>query len=216
MKNKKTKAIALTGAGLAILLTSGATLALWNAEAQISNQTIQTGTLTLSANNLQWVWTHRSSGAAIGETNRPAFAPGTQHLVPGDRVVGTSTISDITLRGDSLVAYLYIDGMPANVAAPLTAVLTVPGHNVAAEGNRFVVRDLTPGTTVNLPVTVTVGFPIASSAVLPGGANNGHGRDQSVSLSNLYLRLEQQRGAGAYDGSVPTPAPTPTATGSGE
>ena len=114
---KKTKAAALGAAGVALLVGSGSTFAMWNQEARLAQDVLDLGTLAITADELTWtdvsdviaegglLTRNAEAGTPIG--NQADFE--TFVLTPGDRVVGVGDI-DMVLHGETLRAVLSEEG----------------------------------------------------------------------------------------------------------
>ena len=169
--NKLVKGAIAGAAGIALLMGGAGSLALWNDAASITDASVSSGTLTISATAGSW-------------TGNPAL------MVPGDTATYTSTVT-ITAKGTNLLSRLSIDpasitGTPAlvsNLATTFTLGVATGGTLTAAGANTFEVVATAPTGVITVPVTVTVSLP---STVSGTTAQAG-----TVSLNNLAFKLDQ-------------------------
>ena len=95
---KITKATLAAGAGLALLLGTGGTLAYWNSSASLGSATITAGNLALTqVGNGTWQIQHTSAAAPEPVTDIAAL-----RLVPGDKLIYTGDYK-IAAQGRNLV-----------------------------------------------------------------------------------------------------------------
>jgi alternate signal-mediated exported protein len=183
---KKTlKAAIAAGAAGALLLGGAGTFALWQATDTVDAGTVSTGHLTLDATGVG-TWTDESAGVAPGES---AFDPATQHIVPGDTVKYSQTVS-IAADGKNLKGALTVGtvaAIPADLigqvtvtvaAAPTDPDLTVTGNVISFEA---------PGT-YTVPVTITVAFAAGTT-----GSTAATTMNKDIDLNALALTLNQTR-----------------------
>ncbi|WP_181036016.1 alternate-type signal peptide domain-containing protein [Arthrobacter sp. N199823] len=184
---KITKAAVAAGAAAALMLGGAGSLALWNDSKTVDAGTVTTGHLTLDA-TAAGTWTDMSIGA--GTT---AFVPGTDHLVPGDTVVYSQTVT-IAADGKNLRGALTVGALDAAVpealaedvtvtiaAAPTDPKLTLIGSNEVSFAE--------PGS-YEVPVTITVLFAKGVLGTVPTPAAE-MGAD--IDLTALTLTLNQVR-----------------------
>lgn len=173
--NKLVKGSIAGAAGIALLLGGAGTLALWNADADIVNESIDSGTLTLTA----------STGTWTGDTDNALW-------VPGDSATYNSTLT-IGATGDNLEATLSVDtssiaaGDLADALVIEIAVTGVLPGGVTDNGDgTYDITEAADGAS--LPVTVTVTFP---STVGDAPQAGDRAQADSVDLSGLAFLLQQ-------------------------
>lgn len=184
---KITKAAVAAGAAAALMLGGAGSLALWNDSKTVDAGKVTTGHLTLDA-TAAGTWTDTSIGA--GTT---AFVPGTDHLVPGDTVVYSQTVT-IAADGKNLRGKLTVGALDAAVpealaedvtvtiaAAPTDPKLTLIGSDEVSFAE--------PGS-YEVPVTITVLFEKGVLGTVPTPAAE-MGAD--IDLTALTLTLDQVR-----------------------
>jgi alternate signal-mediated exported protein len=199
MKKFNKKAIIGLVASAALLGGTAGTFALWFDSAALAADVnaISTGNLAVAgSDDGSWVWTNTSTpvtgliGTAVGSNDL---------LVPGDAVTWNFDLSGIdpTLKGSTIVANLYLDGLGYITGADITPlVVQVNGQGIAA--GTIVLANLNAESTfedvvLNLP-TVLLGFPVAGTAQAPTAALDGYGRSQTIEAfnpSDLSIRLQQ-------------------------
>ncbi|HWM34700.1 MAG TPA: alternate-type signal peptide domain-containing protein [Pseudolysinimonas sp.] len=169
--NKLVKGAIAGAAGIALLMGGAGSLALWNDSASITDASISSGQLSISATAGSW-------------TGNPAL------MVPGDTATYTSTVT-ITAKGTNLKSTLSIDPASITGTAALKSALvtsftlgTVTGGTLTAAGaNQYEVVATAPTGVVTVPVTVTVSLP---SSVTGTTAQSG-----TVSLNDIAFKLDQ-------------------------
>jgi len=102
MMTKKTRAMVAAGAGATVLLASGATFALWSDSDTIGGSDIQTGTLSIEAEDLTWVDNSADGFNQVGDEINPA----TFRLVPGDLIEGSAPLFTTDFQGDNMAVAL--------------------------------------------------------------------------------------------------------------
>lgn len=210
--NKKTKGWIAAGLGGALLLGTGGTFALWSDTATLRGGDISTGDLTLgNVTATAWEWAFVSNaideGVQIG-----AAVDKDDLLVPGDAIKTTINLAGMDLKGSTLVAELYIDGVQHVIddggvvldtqdnSTPL--VLLVNGEVPKVEGDALIIASaLTQGQAPMLPgdpsrgrgIEVTLGFPADSQNFHEPGSDGFHnGRKRSIAIGDVTLTLKQQ------------------------
>lgn len=168
MTNTTTKKSAVKGtvaaaAGIAVLLGGAGTFALWNANGAIGSASTSTGHLTASIGTAEW--TDTTTGDPIEDIS-------TFHLVPGDTLEGTATVT-VDAKGDNLKVNPTIDvadgaQMPPSVDASVT-LAGVPEGGALTEG------------THELTATIDLTFD--------GGATGD--MDAPIDLSQINVGIEQ-------------------------
>jgi len=148
MLNKKTKALAVAGAGAAVLVASGATFALWSATESVVTDDIRTGSLSVEVNSVAWedvssyVVYPRGSGELMPLSSVPAnsrpliWQPAGENrdlLVPGDTITGQVHVSP-DLDGTNLVAELTISVAGVSQAQVPNVSVTATQGAVANDG----------------------------------------------------------------------------------
>ncbi|PZF58163.1 alternate-type signal peptide domain-containing protein [Curtobacterium sp. MCSS17_008] len=166
-------------AGIALLLGGAGSFALWNDTASVPPATVDSGTLTLSANP-DGVWTDITNGRS------DVIDISAVRMVPGNLYQFHQTM-DVEATGDDLTADLTwapqsITGDDELVAAAEQS-LTVASESASLQPAGRTAWTVTPteGTSV-LDVTYTIGL---SSEVTTGKA-------QSIDLSGLTFTLTQK------------------------
>ncbi|WP_435738437.1 alternate-type signal peptide domain-containing protein [Cellulosimicrobium sp. PMB13] len=161
-------------AGIAVLLGGAGTFALWNANGAIGTTGTETGSLTAEFGD-STTWEDVTAGAANPISDITDF-----RMVPGDTVVGTTTV-DVTATGENLLVDATLDseaaGLPEGVTA--TVVLTDGGTEVTS------LRGSNAGETYNLSAAVTLTF----DASTPGSMT------EAVDLSKVTIDLQQRLNA---------------------
>jgi len=165
--NKLVKGSVAAAAGIALLMGGAGSLALWNDTADIANESVDSGNLTLTTSAGSW-------------TNAPAI------WVPGDESTYTATVT-VVATGDNIEADLTIDtlalaGGDAELLADLDIEFVVTGTlptGVTGSAGSYTIGQA--GTFV-LPVTITVEFDEGSDNLT---------QNQSVDLEGLEFVLEQ-------------------------
>jgi len=133
---KKTRALVAAGAGAAILLTSGATFALWQAEDRLEiTDPIRTGTLAIEGASFEW---HDHSkliledGVFVDNTEFPKFSG---KIVPGDVIVGRIDANELVdWVGTNLAWELYVnDGVTGTFDVATEQASEINGLDVTAQ-----------------------------------------------------------------------------------
>lgn len=167
--NKLVKGSIAGAAGIALLLGGAGTLALWNADADITVDNIESGILTLEAGNV------------VAGTAPTLWVPGDSVTYAADLTIGaTGDNLTATLSVDSGSVFLgdLADELDINLAVNLAGVT-----GVTANGNgTFDVTSAANGEV--LPVVVTVSLPQGSENI---------SQDGDADLSELAFLLQQYR-----------------------
>ncbi|WP_427870195.1 alternate-type signal peptide domain-containing protein [Leucobacter luti] len=197
---KTTKAVLAAGAGLALLIGTGGTLALWNSSSELAGGTITAGTLQLAASGTP-TWQIQRAGATTPEAVTDLAA---LRIVPGDKLIYTGNFT-IAAEGRNLsfranIAPGAITPARAGNAADtrlaqqldLTAAYTING--VAGQTATITqTNDAASSYPARIVVTLDWPFddPAGSSAAQDNVAKQGQ-----VSLANFSLTATQvQRSA---------------------
>ena len=171
--NKLVKGSIAGAAGIALLLGGASTFALWNSSAAITDASISSGTLTVSASAGTW-------------STNPAL------WVPGDTFTYTSTLS-VVANGTNLTSQLSVDSATitggANLKAAIVTSMAVSGAlparvTLASPGVYNIAPAGVGGAAISIPVIVTVTFPSSISGTTA--------QTESVDLANLQFKLQQQ------------------------
>lgn len=165
--NKLVKGSVAAATGIVLLLGGAGSLALWNDTADITDASVDSGNLTLTATTGTW-------------TGAPAI------WVPGDEASYTSTIT-VVATGDNIAADLEIDalalaGGDAELLADLDIDFAVVGALPAGVTATAGGYSINQAGTFTLPVTVTVAFDEGSDNLT---------QDQVVDLEGLQFLLTQ-------------------------
>lgn len=158
--NRTTRGVLAAGAGVALLVGGGGTLAWWNdAETVPGGLSIDSGVLTLGAPDCGAGWV-LDAGTA---TEEPYVA---QLLVPGDTLTKTCTI-DLTASGEHLEATLALDAPTWDVSSDgaLTGELAASSSFVVNGVSTATVTeaDALPAVTDEIEATVSVVFTGATA-----------------------------------------------------
>ena len=159
------KGAVAAAAGVAVLLGGMGTFALWNAEGALGEGNLQTGTLAAEFGDITW------NDVTPGHENVIADLDGF-HMVPGDVIVGTSTI-EVVAQGENLVVVPQVVGETGVPITTLSDSVTVGVvlDGVPADGFR-------EGTT-SVDATITIAFDEAATGEM------GLGLDLSATSINL-------------------------------
>lgn len=183
---KVMKAAIAAGAAGALLLGGAGTMALWSADDTVDAGTVTTGHLTLETGPAG-AWTDTSVDAADAD-----FDPLTDHLVPGDTVEFSQTVT-IGADGKNLKGELTVGDLAAAVPGALTDEVTVTvaaeptDPNLTVAGN--VVSFSAPGS-YDVPVKITVVFDKGVLGTVPTPAAE---MEADIDLTALTLTLNQVR-----------------------
>lgn len=195
--NKLVKGSIATAVGIAVLMGGAGTFAFWNSSVGLSNQTITTGTLTVTdPTPTDGVWTvqKNGTGSAIPVSSITAF-----RASPGDTLTYTKTVK-VAASGNNLSATLALGAgsiTPATAAKAAdvalvtelgkTASITATGTGVTTTNGVITVA---PGATAiearDVAVVVVIAFPKDAAAGDENAAKNG-----AVILSGLTVDLNQ-------------------------
>ncbi|GAA3598389.1 hypothetical protein GCM10022198_23310 [Klugiella xanthotipulae] len=116
--NKLSKGIIVSGLGVALLLGTGGSLALWNVTSESQAGEISTGDLNLTVPTTGQKWEANVGGSWVD------IDISTYRIVPGDLVRLTQPLT-VTLTGNNMKAKLTVDTANAITA---TAQGSVPGN----------------------------------------------------------------------------------------
>lgn len=155
---KVMKAAIAAGAAGALLLGGAGTMALWTANDEIDAGNVETGHLSLTT-NADGVWADVTEGAAT-----TVFEPTTDHLVPGDTVTYSQTVT-ISADGKNLKGQLGVTGLTGGTVLPegVTAVPKVDSDAVGVIQDESNVITFGEADTYVVPVTITIKFDAAST-----------------------------------------------------
>lgn len=161
--NRLVKAGVAAAAGIALLMGGAGTLAYWNAQADLSAGTINSGHLTLTSNN-------------DGKWDKSlAF------IVPGDKVTYTGTYT-LSAKGDNLKVDVAATVPSVTGHAPIAVTPTVAVDATAVDPATPV--RVGPGEH-SVTVKVVVDFPWGSAT--PGN----EAQDQTIALGNVVVTATQ-------------------------
>lgn len=167
------KGAVAAAAGVAVLLGGAGTFALWNASGAIGTTGTQAGSLTADFGT-EVDWKDMTAGVEQVDVD-----PATFHMVPGDVLVGTTSV-EVTAVGENLVVTPEITGADGNVRTFLDDdALTVTTGLVGSDGAP--VTEIGAGTHT-LTASVTIAYD-------PAGGNVGMGTD--VDLNDIEFLLQQ-------------------------
>ena len=199
---KITKATLAAGAGVALLLGTGGTLAYWNDSTKLAAAQISAGTLQVTQKSNP-TWTIQHANGAV----RPVTNIGSVRLVPGDRLV-YSGVFDIAAQGDNLRIRAEVAKGAIAAADPTRAAdLSLAGRvtaNTAVQINETAVEQLdfshlkSDAGTYPVTITATLEWPFGaddSSVAADNAAKQGR-----ISLSDFVVNVRQ------IDGAVPAGA----------
>lgn len=143
------KGVVAAGAGIAVLLGGMGTFALWNADGAFGEGELQTGSLSATFGDI--VWEDRTPGHENTIEDLGAF-----RMVPGDVIVGTSTI-DVVAEGENIVVV-------PQVVGPQGTPITTLSDNVTVEVDLdgMPVGGFREGETT-VEATVTIAFDEAAT-----------------------------------------------------
>ena len=178
---KKTKGLAAIVLGGALVLGTGGTFAVWQADHFITGGTINTGRLALSGAD-DFTWTHDAPGGV--DFYDPEFP-----LVPGQTLYGVADIN-VDLLGRDLVANLTVEDFRVDVDGEEIppAGDTVRGVTVTwsiPEDGAF--RPADPGA-LRFLITITVDENAT-------GDNPNVSQDLPVNVNDITVFLQQDTGA---------------------
>ena len=182
---KQTKAAVAAGAGAILLLGGLGTLAFWSDDANLGGGgTITSGQLSLGECEGDGSWE---------DVNAGPIDIGTFRIVPGDTVRYTCN-TELVAEGDNLTATLTADlggvtgdaELQSRLQRSVTATLNGTPLPPTGDGVQVIAND---GSDQPISVVVTIAFdPNTPDQV---------GQGQSVDLSAMSLRLEQNTNPGA-------------------
>ncbi|MDI9955315.1 MULTISPECIES: alternate-type signal peptide domain-containing protein [unclassified Rhodococcus (in: high G+C Gram-positive bacteria)] len=178
--NKATKGAVAAGAAALLLAGGAGTMAAWNANAPMTGGTITAGHLTLSADpSALPSWT--VTNGATTETNVDIAS---YRVSPGDKITYTSKVK-VGIDGKNLKAQVVAD--TTTITGSLATALTTTTSTTLAGQPLTQLTEANDGTTVD--VVVTFDFP--KGTVLPDNTANNASQDQTASLANFNVKLEQ-------------------------
>ena len=180
MKNR-TKGVIAGIAGLA-LLSGGTTFALWSGNATLTGATIKNGDLAVTATSITWV-----DASAVSQHPGATVDLGAWLMVPGDTLVGTTTITT-TVKGDNLLAQLGVETTAATQNTGVTVTYAVTqGATTLGSGT---LGDAIPAFPVvdggHYTVTITATFPT-------GTLGSSAGQKATTTLQDIDVTLDQVR-----------------------
>ncbi|EME20043.1 alternate-type signal peptide domain-containing protein [Rhodococcus qingshengii] len=178
--NKATKGAVAAGAAALLLAGGAGTMAAWNANAPMTGGTITAGHLTLSADpSALPSWT--VTNGATTETNVDIAS---YRVSPGDKITYTGKVK-VGIDGKNLKAQVVAD--TTTITGSLATALTTTTSTTLAGQPLTQLTEANDGTTVD--VVVTFDFP--KGTVLPDNTANNASQDQTASLANFNVKLEQ-------------------------
>ncbi len=167
--NKILKGTIAGAAGIALLLGGAGTFALWNTGANVANQTITAGRLTLTANN-DGVWKNGTTTITnIGD----------YRIVPGQTLTFTQTLT-VSAIGDGIKANLTHSGLNATGALATYTNETLEVTSTTATVDASTLKFNAGTHTVNVKYTVT--FPDVDGTL---------GQNEQLNLAALTFTLQQ-------------------------
>ena len=179
MKNR-TKGVIAGIAGLA-LLSGGTTFALWQDNTNVTGGTITNGDLAVAATPITWV------DNSADRPTHPTVDLTTWKMVPGDTLVGTTTITT-TVKGDNLVAQLGVETTAATQNTGVTVTYAVT-QGATTLGSGTLGGAVAPFAVVDggqYTVTLTAEFPT-------GDLGSSAGQNAATVLGNIDVTLDQVR-----------------------
>lgn len=168
------KGTVAAAAGVAVLLGGAGTFALWNQSGAIGTAATETGSLTAEFGAMAWQDTTTGAGNPIAKIED-------FRMVPGDTVVGTSTI-DVTATGENLLVDAALD--TADNALPSGVTATVVLSDGSTTGETLELTGSNDGAEHQLTATVTLTF----AANAEGDAT----MTQPIDLTNMSIDLQQR------------------------
>ena len=190
---KITKATLAAGAGVALLIGTGGTLAFWNDSVSLGGASIAAGNLQLTQKGTPTWQIQHTSGAVSAVSDISAL-----RIVPGDKLIYTGDYT-ITAQGDNLVfkadvANGAIAPAVAGNAADVklserltqSAVYTING--VAGQTATIKHRDAASGT-YDVSIAVTLEWPFGTAG--DAAPNDNSAKLGKVSLSNFGVTATQ-------------------------
>ncbi|MFC4224795.1 alternate-type signal peptide domain-containing protein [Lysinibacter cavernae] len=190
--NKLSKGLIVSGLGVALLLGTGGSLALWNVSAQSEAGSINTGDLNLVVAPTGQTWEIQTGPA----TWAPIADIADFKMVPGD-VVRLTQPMNVTLVGDNMKASLTVDTEAAVVSGDATAadLFTVNTSFLAPDVAGVQLPVQTPGTNVwNFSEQVLGGTQTFKQQItfdFSAAASDRVGSVSKVDLSKTNFVLEQ-------------------------
>lgn len=181
---KKVTKATIAAAAAGVLLVGGAgTVALWQAQDNVSAGTVSTGHLTLSTGDAG-VWTDNSVIASP-----TPFDPATETIVPGDTLQFNQKLT-IDAEGKNIQGALTVGTLGAVPAALQDHVTVVLDVDASAPGLSELGNVLSfAGTGVyEVPVSITVTFAKGTAGSTPDTT-----MDEAIDLTQLALTLDQVR-----------------------
>ncbi len=180
-KRNAVKGTVAAAAGIAVLLGGAGTFALWNANGAIGSANTGTGTLTANFSKTT-TWQDVTPGTTNKIDDISTF-----RMVPGDTIVGTTTV-DVTATGENLLVDAKLDTEKANLPDNVTAEVTL--HNGDDSGETLQLEGSNgDGTTYHLTAEVTLTLD----------QNAKESKDAAIDLQNVKIDLQQvlKGGSGA-------------------
>ncbi|MCA5892131.1 alternate-type signal peptide domain-containing protein [Isoptericola sp. NEAU-Y5] len=172
-KKSAVKGAVAAAAGVAVLLGGAGTFALWNQSGSIGTVGTQTGALSATFSD-QTTWKDVTDGADNDIADIAAF-----RMVPGDTVVGTTTV-DVTATGENLLVDAGLDAGAANLPEGVTA--TVLLSDGTDSGAALELEGSNEGTLHRLTADVTLTFDPDTE-----GSEN-----TAIDLTNVKVDLQQR------------------------
>ncbi|MFI2105164.1 alternate-type signal peptide domain-containing protein [Isoptericola sp. NPDC019693] len=179
MTNTTTKKGAVKGtvaaaAGIAVLLGGAGTFALWNTSGAIGGAASETGTLTADFSGTT-DWQDVTPGAANAITDITTF-----HMVPGDVIEGTTTLT-VTATGENLVVAATLDDTQATLPDDVTATITLTDAAHSDSGESLALTGSDAGTTYDLTAVVSLAFDQSAEA----------SKSAAINLQDVKIDLQQ-------------------------
>ncbi len=166
--NKLAQASVAGAAGIALLLGGAGTFALWNAQAEVADTSIASGSLSIEAGDV-------SAAFADGTP----FTSGTR-IVPGDTITITQDVT-IDANGDTLLVKLGVD---------TGSIPNIPGVNLAVSA---LTADGVFGGDLNR-MTAAEAETIESVVItgtFPASLTGSDGQNMTINLTGMAVTLTQ-------------------------
>ncbi|GAA5228411.1 alternate-type signal peptide domain-containing protein [Paeniglutamicibacter antarcticus] len=166
--NKMTKGALATGVGVALLLSGGGTLAVWNTAAEANAGTMTGGDLQMTAGTGTWT---NSKGTVVKLAS--------YRVVPGDVLTFTQPVT-VAIDGDLM-----------------RASLTVTDKLTAAQASYLSVGETTLSDSVNKPVTTELNkdsdgtYTAAVKVTFKEGTTTTTGAKATNDLGKIGFKLDQ-------------------------
>ena len=192
---KTTKAVLAAGAGLALLIGTGGTLALWNSSAELGAGTITAGTLQLTQTGTP-TWQIQRAGATTPEA---VTSLATLRIVPGDRLIYTGDFSiaaegrNLSFRADitpgAITAARTGNAADTRLAQQLDLTASYTINGVAGQ-TATINQTNDAASTYPVKIVVTLDWPFDDPAGTSSAQDNV-AKEGQVSLANFAVTVTQ-------------------------